>query len=71
MRSQPAKFQDEYFSQFTDGKQKAALFRRGDLKIEQFRNETGVNYTLEQLKALEPLAFEKANITLSPLKTVT
>jgi len=67
MRSQPASFQDEYFSQFTDGKEKAALFRRGDLKIQQFRDETGKNYTLEQLKALEPLAFEKANLNTGPL----
>ena len=64
MRRQPASFQDEYFSQFKDGKDKAALFRRGDLKIEQFRSETGVNYTLEQLQALNPLAFEKANISI-------
>ena len=71
MRNQPASFQDEYFSQFADGKEKAALFRRGGLKIQQFRDETGKNYSLDQLKALEPIAFEKANITLSPLDTVT
>ena len=64
MRRQPASFQDEYFSQFPDGKEKAALFRRGGLKIEQFRSETGVNYTLEQLEALNPIAFEKANINV-------
>lgn len=62
LRRQPADFQDEYFSQFADGPEKAALFRRGGLSIQQFRNETGVNYTLEQLAALEPQAFAKANI---------
>jgi SPP1 gp7 family putative phage head morphogenesis protein len=64
MRRQPASFQDEYFSQFPDGAEKAALFRRGGLKIDQFRSETGVNYTLEQLQALNPIAFEKAKISI-------
>jgi SPP1 gp7 family putative phage head morphogenesis protein len=64
LRDQPADFQDEYFSQFPDGLEKAALFRRGDLPIQRFRDETGRNYTLDQLKALEPLAFNKANISI-------
>lgn len=63
LRRQPASFQDEYFAQFSDGAEKAALFRRGGLRIDQFRSETGVNYTLEQLRALDPVAFEKANIS--------
>ena len=63
LRGQDAGFQDEYFSQFPDGKDKAALFRRGGLDIQQFRNETGVEYSLDQLRGLEPLAFKKANIT--------
>lgn len=62
LRKQPASFQDEYFSQFSDGAEKAALFRRGGLSIQDFRDETGKNYTLEQLRALNPIAFEKANI---------
>ena len=62
MRDQPADFQDEYFSQFTDGLEKAALFRRGKLTIDRFRDEQGRNYTLDQLKALEPMAFNKANL---------
>lgn len=62
LRRQPASFQDEYFAQFPDGAEKAALFRRGGLDIQQFRDETGRDYTLEQLRALEPLAFDKANI---------
>ena len=62
LRRQPASFQDEYFSRFPDGKEKAALFRRGGLDIQQFRDETGKDFTLDQLRALQPLAFEKANI---------
>ena len=62
LRGQPAKFQDEYFSQFPDGLEKAALFRRGKLDIQFFRDETGRDFTLEQLRALEPIAFDKANI---------
>lgn len=62
LKDQPADFQDEYFSQFPDGLKKAALFRRGDLPVDRFRDELGRNYTLEQLRALNPLAFNKANI---------
>ena len=62
LRRQSADFQDEYFSQFPHGLEKAALFRRGGLGIQQFRSETGVNYTLDQLSELEPQAFVKANI---------
>lgn len=63
LRRQDASFQDEYFSQFANGKEKAALFRRGGLEIQQFRSEDGANYTLDDLRRLEPLAFSKANIT--------
>jgi len=62
MRRQPADFQDEYFSQFPDGLEKAKLFRQGGLSIDRFRDETGRNFTLDQLRALEPVAFGKANI---------
>jgi SPP1 gp7 family putative phage head morphogenesis protein len=62
LRKQPASFQDEYFSQFPDGLEKAALFRRGKLPIQSFRDETGRDFTLEQLRAMEPLAFDEANI---------
>ena len=62
LKRQDAAFQDEYFSKFPNGLEKAALFRRGGLDIQQFRDEIGHNYTLEQLASLEPLAFQKANI---------
>lgn len=63
LKRQDAAFQDEYFSKFPDGKEKAALFRRGGLDIQQFRDELGHDYTLEELRALEPLAFKKANLS--------
>jgi SPP1 gp7 family putative phage head morphogenesis protein len=63
LKRQDAEYQDEYFSKFPDGKEKAALFRRGGLEIQQFRDELGHNYTLEELRALEPLAFKKANLS--------
>tara|TARA_R110000787_G_scaffold285568_2_gene401673 strand:- start:540 stop:1586 length:1047 start_codon:yes stop_codon:yes gene_type:complete len=64
LKDQPADFQDEYFSQFPDGLEKAALFRRGGLTIDRFRDELGRNYTIDQLKALNPVAFNKANINV-------
>lgn len=62
LRGQPANFQDEYFSQFTDGKEKAKLFRIGKLPIQSFRTETGVNLTLDQLKALVPVEIQRGNL---------
>lgn len=62
LRRQPASFQDEYFSQFTDGEEKAKLFRKGKLKIEKFTDAKGSPLTLDELKAREPLATNKANI---------
>jgi len=62
LRRQSAGFQNDYFSQFPDGLEKARLFRRGGLEIQFFRDETGRNFTLKELRAMEPLAFELANI---------
>jgi SPP1 gp7 family putative phage head morphogenesis protein len=57
LKRQPAKFQDEAL-----GRDRGALFRRGDLAIDKFTDTTGKTYTLSQLKDLEPLAFEKAGL---------
>lgn len=57
LRRQPAKFQDEVL-----GPTRAALFRRGNLEIERFRDETGRVYTLEELRQINPLAFERAGL---------
>jgi len=63
LRDQSEEFQDEYFSQFSDGIKKAKLFREGELKLDRFRDEVGRVYTLEQLKQLNPLAFDRADLS--------
>ena len=63
LRDQDADFQDEYFSQFPDGLQKAKLFREGELKLERFRDEVGREYTIDQLRQLNPLAFDRSDLT--------
>ena len=62
LRKQPASFQDEYFSKFADGEDRSKLFRNGGLSIDKFTDDKGATYTLDQLRTLEPQAFERANI---------
>jgi len=62
LRKQPKSFQDEYFSKFPDGERKARLFRIGKLPIDKFRDDLGAEYTLKELQALNPVAFERANL---------
>ena len=57
LSNQPASFQDEVL-----GATRGKLFRDGGLKLDKFVDESGKRYTLEELKAMEPLAFERANI---------
>jgi SPP1 gp7 family putative phage head morphogenesis protein len=57
LKKQPPEFQDEML-----GPTRAKLFRDGGLEIDRFRDETGHTYTLEQLKQLSPLAFQRAGI---------
>jgi SPP1 gp7 family putative phage head morphogenesis protein len=57
LRKQPASFQNEAL-----GPDRAKLFRQGGLSIGKFTNFDGRTYTLDELRALHPLAFEKANI---------
>jgi SPP1 gp7 family putative phage head morphogenesis protein len=57
LKKQSAGFQDEVL-----GPERAKLFRSGGLSIDRFRDETGKIYTLDQLRALEPLAFQRAGI---------
>jgi SPP1 gp7 family putative phage head morphogenesis protein len=57
LRKQPSEFQDEVL-----GETRGALFRRGDMEVRQFRDETGRTYTLDQLRDLRPLAFKQANV---------
>lgn len=62
LKKQPAAFQDEYFSKFKDGDIKAKLFRKGGLKIDKFTDVSGAEYSLSQLRALNPLAFDVADL---------
>ncbi len=57
LRKQPASFQDEVL-----GPDRAKLFRQGGLSIAKFTNFDGRTYTLDELRALHPLAFERANL---------
>jgi SPP1 gp7 family putative phage head morphogenesis protein len=57
LRKQPAEFQDEVL-----GETRGKLFRTGSLTIDKFRDETGRTYNLEQLRQLQPMAFQKANL---------
>ncbi len=54
---QPKAFQVEVL-----GKERAELFRKGDLKLTNFVDSAGETITLERLRELEPLAFQKADI---------
>jgi hypothetical protein len=44
------------------GVTKGALFRRGGLKIRDFINNAGKEYTLDELRKVEAGAFKKANL---------
>lgn len=57
LRKQPASFQEEVL-----GVTGAKLFRSGELKIENFVDNSGKTYTIDQLRSLYPLAFERANL---------
>lgn len=54
---QPAAFQKEVL-----GPARYELFSKGDLSIDRFVDDNGRQYTLDQLKNLEPHAFELAGI---------
>ena len=62
LKSQPASFQDEYFSKFPDGEARAKLFRSGGLKIDRFTDSQGAIYSLDKLRELNPIEFAKADI---------
>jgi SPP1 gp7 family putative phage head morphogenesis protein len=52
LKRQSNEMQDEVL-----GKERATLFRSGKLSIKRFTDDTGRVYTLDQLRALNPLAF--------------
>ena len=57
---QPKAFQVEVL-----GKERAELFRKGDLKLTNFVDSAGDTITLERLRELEPLAFQKAGVEVA------
>jgi len=62
LRGQPASFQDEFFGKFTDGATKRRLFNQGRLDPQQFIDPNGVALSLDELRRLEPQAFERAGL---------
>jgi len=62
LKKQPASFQKEYFSKFPDGDERYKLFSQGSLSIGKFTDARGATLTLDELRALEPLAFERAGL---------
>lgn len=57
LKRQSKKFQDEVL-----GKERAKLFRSGGLHVDKFTDDDGITYNLDQLRRLEPLAFERAGL---------
>lgn len=57
LRRQPVAFQEEVL-----GKAKATLFRRGNLSIGRFVDDSGKVLSLQELRELEPLAFEQVGL---------
>jgi SPP1 gp7 family putative phage head morphogenesis protein len=57
LKKQGVEFQNEVL-----GRDRAKLFRNGGLAIDKFANDKGKIYTLKELKRLNPLAFERANL---------
>ena len=57
LKKQPSGFQDEVL-----GVNRANLFRNGGLSIDKFVDTSGMEYTLDELRKIEPLAFEKVGL---------
>jgi len=54
--------QSKSFQESVLGAERAQLYRNGGLKIDQFTDDLGVTYTLDELRKLEPQAFEQAGL---------
>jgi len=57
LKKQPKAFQESVL-----GVERAQLYRNGGLSIDAFTDDLGRTYTLDELRRLEPLAFERAGI---------
>ena len=62
LRGQPDSFQDEFFGKFSGGATKRRLFKEGRLDPQQFIDPNGVALSLDELRRLEPQAFERAGL---------
>jgi SPP1 gp7 family putative phage head morphogenesis protein len=62
LNRQPADFQRAFFAKFPDGEEKYALWKRGGLNAQKFVDDSGAALSLDELRALEPLAFERAGL---------
>lgn len=62
LREQPVEFRDEFFSKFTNGREKRLLFDRGGLNPNDFIDPSGAQMTLAELREKHPLAFQRAGI---------
>jgi len=62
LRDQPDSFQDEFFGKFSGGATKRRLFKEGRLDPQQFIDPNGVALSLDELRRLEPQAFERAGL---------
>jgi len=54
--------QNQSFQQEVLGSTKARLFREGNLNLSRFVDQTGRNYTLDELRNLEPMVFESLGL---------
>ena len=57
LKKQPKAFQESVL-----GVERTQLYRNGGLSINKFTDDLGRTYTLDELRRLEPLAFERAGI---------
>ena len=57
LRDQSASFQDQVL-----GEKRGKLFRQGGLSLDKFTDDSGRQYSLAELKLLEPVAFERAGV---------
>lgn len=62
LREQPVDFRDEFFSKFSNGREKRLLFDRGGLNPNDFIDPSGAQMTLAELREKHPLAFQRAGI---------
>jgi SPP1 gp7 family putative phage head morphogenesis protein len=54
--------QSEPFQQEVLGSTKARLFREGNLNLSRFVDQAGRNYTIDELRNLEPMTFEELGL---------